>query len=195
MSHQVWVAGELALVVAPSRPMYCLPAMTRAPCVVTVRCRRFCHVEAQSVPPYASGTGPADTEGTSEHLKDVVEVEETAQGAGGSDPVESSPIRQREASLIPDGKNSSSTLAESDENSLAAEAVGTPLERKAEAMDTSRAVNATASATRPQVSSKEGKENAGYVKTGEPPVKTKPKPRPTLRRMGAQRKRLPSSAT
>lgn len=205
LPHQIRVAGELALVVAPGRPIQCLrcngQGHVRRECKVPrcAKCRRFGHGEAQCVPSYASVTGPADIEGASEHLMDVTEAEEAAQGAGGSDPVEASPSTPKEVGLSQEGENDevapadaatmTETVEKSAENRSEAEAAGASLERQTEAMETNRTETATGSAKRPHVDSEEVKDNAaGDANIGEPPVKatqtrrSTPRSRPPERR-------------
>ncbi|XP_077535227.1 uncharacterized protein LOC144174979 [Haemaphysalis longicornis] len=88
LPHQIRVAGELALLVAPGRPMQCLRCQgtghVRRDCKVPrcSRCRRFGHSEAQCVRTYAAVTGPVQREELDEHLMDVVEAEAAAEGTG-----------------------------------------------------------------------------------------------------------------
>lgn len=88
LPHQIRVAGELALVVAPGRPMQCLrcngTGHVRRECKVPrcSRCRRFGHSDAQCVRSYASVTGSAETEDATQHIMDVTEAEDAAKGSG-----------------------------------------------------------------------------------------------------------------
>ncbi|XP_049522626.1 uncharacterized protein LOC125945095 [Dermacentor silvarum] len=88
LPHQVRVGGELALVVVPGRPMQCLRCQgtghVRRECKVPrcSRCRRFGHVDDDCVKSYAAATGPAVTDVVAEHVMDVVEAEDAAEGAG-----------------------------------------------------------------------------------------------------------------
>lgn len=89
LPHQIRVAGELALVVAPGRPMQCLRCHTtghvRRECKVPrcSRCRRFGHTDAQCVRTYANVTRPAGGDDQSELVMDAMEAEEAARGTGG----------------------------------------------------------------------------------------------------------------
>lgn len=89
LPHQIRVAGELALVVAPGRPMQCLRCRgsghVRRECKVPrcSRCRLFGHADADCVRSYAVAAGSAESEPlTSEHMMDVIEAEDAAKGAG-----------------------------------------------------------------------------------------------------------------
>lgn len=86
LPHQIRVGGELALVVAPGRPMQCLRCRgvghVRRDCKVPrcSRCRRFGHTDAQCVRTYATATGPGAGVESSEQIMDIVEAEEAAEG-------------------------------------------------------------------------------------------------------------------
>lgn len=88
LPHQIRVAGELALVVAPGRPMQCLRCRAtghvRRECKAPrcSRCRRFGHTDMQCVRTYADVAGPVDGEFASEHVMDATEAEEAASGTG-----------------------------------------------------------------------------------------------------------------
>ncbi|KAH8039349.1 hypothetical protein HPB51_005679 [Rhipicephalus microplus] len=88
LPHQMRVAGELALVVAPGRPMQCLRCSgaghVRRECKVPrcSRCRRFGHGDAECVRSYAAVTVSAEAEDASEHIMDVTEAEDAAEGCG-----------------------------------------------------------------------------------------------------------------
>ncbi|KAH8033074.1 hypothetical protein HPB51_006079 [Rhipicephalus microplus] len=88
LPHQIGNAGELALVVAPGRPMQCLrcnvTGHVRRECKVPrcSHCRRFGHVDAQCVCFYASVAGSVDTVDVAQHIMDVTEAEDAAQGSG-----------------------------------------------------------------------------------------------------------------
>ncbi|XP_077519801.1 uncharacterized protein LOC144129517 [Amblyomma americanum] len=85
LPHQLRVAGELALVVVPGRPMQCLRAHgtghVRRDCKVPrcSQCRRYGHTDADCVRTYASATGLGKANDTVE-LMDVAEAEEAATG-------------------------------------------------------------------------------------------------------------------
>ncbi|XP_077551263.1 uncharacterized protein LOC144164899 [Haemaphysalis longicornis] len=152
LPHQIKVAGELALVVAPGRPMQCLRCKgqghVRRECRVPrcSKCRRFGHVDTQCVPSYASVTGPVDNEATSEHLMDVVEAEEAAEGAGGGEPSETTTVTPREDCLTQEVKTPEVTpattaapeedLGKSDEKCVAPEPPGALVGQHPEKMDT-----------------------------------------------------------
>lgn len=84
LPHQIRVAGELAMVVAPGRPMQCLRCRgtghVRRECKIPrcSKCRRFGHSDAECVRTYAAATGSASTEEVADHLMDVAEAEEAA---------------------------------------------------------------------------------------------------------------------
>lgn len=88
LPHQIRVAGELALVVAPGRPMQCLRCKgaghVRRECKVPQcsQCRRFGHVAAECVRSYAVVAGSKETEDAMEHIMDVTEAEDAAKGSG-----------------------------------------------------------------------------------------------------------------
>ncbi|XP_075545840.1 uncharacterized protein LOC142579483 [Dermacentor variabilis] len=85
LPHQVRVAGELALVVVPGRPMQCLrchgTGHIRRDCKVPrcSKCRRYGHADADCVRTYAPATGQGKTDEIAE-LMDVVEAEDAARG-------------------------------------------------------------------------------------------------------------------
>ncbi|XP_070392804.1 uncharacterized protein [Dermacentor albipictus] len=85
LPHQVRVAGELALVVVPGRPMQCLrchgTGHVRRDCKVPrcSKCRRYGHADADCVRTYAAATGLGKTDEIAE-LMDVVEAEDAARG-------------------------------------------------------------------------------------------------------------------
>lgn len=88
LPHQIRVAGELALVVVPGRPMQCLRCQgsghVRRECKVPrcSQCRRFGHSEDQCIRTYASATGPAEGDDAAQLVMDVAEAEDAAKGAG-----------------------------------------------------------------------------------------------------------------
>lgn len=88
LPHQVRVAGELALVVAPGRPMQCLRCKgtghVRRDCRVPrcSICRRFGHRDAQCVRSYAAVTSAATCDEIEEQTMDAAEAEDAAKGAG-----------------------------------------------------------------------------------------------------------------
>lgn len=94
LPHQIRVAGELALVVVPGRPMKCLrcngEGHVRRECKVPrcSLCRRFGHAEAQCTRSYASAVGPPGHDDESEHLMDAEEAEEAAKGTGDQEKTE-----------------------------------------------------------------------------------------------------------
>ncbi|XP_077497895.1 uncharacterized protein LOC144108563 [Amblyomma americanum] len=85
LPHQLRVAGGLALVVVPGRPMQCLrchgTGHVRRDCKVPrcSQCRRYGHADADCVRTYASATGLGKANDTAE-LMDVAEAEEAATG-------------------------------------------------------------------------------------------------------------------
>ncbi|XP_077486796.1 uncharacterized protein LOC144098137 [Amblyomma americanum] len=87
LPHQIRIGGELALVVAPGRPMQCLRCRgtghVRRECKVPrcSSCRSFGHENSQCVRTYASamGSGARDE---AEHLMDATEAEDAAKGTG-----------------------------------------------------------------------------------------------------------------
>ncbi|XP_077486753.1 uncharacterized protein LOC144098071 [Amblyomma americanum] len=87
LPHQIRVGGELALVVAPGRPMQCLrchgTGHVRRECKVPrcSNCRRFGHEDSQCVRTYASAMSPGERD-EAEHLMDATEAEDAAKGTG-----------------------------------------------------------------------------------------------------------------
>ncbi|XP_077512793.1 uncharacterized protein LOC144123966 [Amblyomma americanum] len=87
LPHQIRVGGELALAVAPGRPMQCLrchgTGHVRRECKVPrcSNCRRFGHEDSQCVRTYASAMGPGERD-EAEHLMDATEAEDAAKGTG-----------------------------------------------------------------------------------------------------------------
>ncbi|XP_077516551.1 uncharacterized protein LOC144126366 [Amblyomma americanum] len=85
LPHQLRVAGELALVLVPGRPMQCLrchgTGHVRRDCKVPrcSQCRRYGHADVDFVRTYASATGLGKANDTAE-LMDVAEAEEAATG-------------------------------------------------------------------------------------------------------------------
>ncbi|MDD9361657.1 MAG: hypothetical protein PV344_01870, partial [Anaplasma sp.] len=94
LPHQLRVAGDLALVVVPGRAPLCLRCRgtghIRRECRVPrcALCRRFGHDEGQCVRTYASVAEPVGGDDTSEHLMDVADAEEAAEGGGNELPAE-----------------------------------------------------------------------------------------------------------
>ncbi|XP_077542042.1 uncharacterized protein LOC144154812 [Haemaphysalis longicornis] len=197
LPHQIKVAGELALVVVPGRPMQCLrcngKGHVRRECKVPrcSRCRRFGHVDTQCVPSYASVTGPADNEGTTEHLMDVVEAEEAAQGAGGGEPSEATTVTPRESCLTQGVKTPEATppktavpeesSVKSDEKCLAAEPPGALAGQHPETMDTDGAATPAGTVKRPHLDAADVNDSSGNTNSEEPPAKTTQIRRPSFR--------------
>ncbi|KAH7934640.1 hypothetical protein HPB51_028999 [Rhipicephalus microplus] len=83
LSHQVQVAGELALVVVLGRAMQCLrchgTGHVRRDCKVPrcSKCRRYWHADADCIRTYASATGQSKADDR-EEMMDVVEADEAA---------------------------------------------------------------------------------------------------------------------
>ncbi|XP_077549858.1 uncharacterized protein LOC144162974 [Haemaphysalis longicornis] len=199
LPHQIRVAGELALVVVPGRPMQCLrcngQGHVRRECKVPrcTQCRRFGHLAAQCVPSYASVMGRADPDASAEHLMDVAEAEEAAQGTGGSETPGTTATTPSEADADAeegDAEDSRGTLTseeegadKSDERRSNAGASGEALVQGEETMDADMAVTAAGSAKRPHG---DEKDDAGDAHIGEPPVKATQgrrlslRPRPTI---------------
>lgn len=88
LPHQIRVAGELALVVAPGRPMQCLRCKgnghVRRDCKVPrcSLCKRFGHTDAKCERSYAAAVGQAESDKAAEQTMDVVEAEDAAKGTG-----------------------------------------------------------------------------------------------------------------
>lgn len=88
LPHQIRVAGEVALVVAPGRPMQCLRCQgtghVRRECKVPrcSRCRRFGHGEDECMRTYPSAIGSTEGEETAQLVMDATEAEDAAKGAG-----------------------------------------------------------------------------------------------------------------
>lgn len=86
LPHQLRVAGEMALLVAPGRPPLCLRCHSkghiRRECRVPrcSHCRRFGHEESECVKTYASVTGPTGEEDTTELVMDEADAEKAASG-------------------------------------------------------------------------------------------------------------------
>ncbi|XP_077528405.1 uncharacterized protein LOC144140091 [Haemaphysalis longicornis] len=198
LPHQIKVAGELALVVAPGRPMQCLrcngQGHVRRDCKVPrcSKCRRFGHVETQCVPSYASVTGPADSEGATDHLMDAIEAEEAAEGAGGGEPSENTTVTPREACLTQKVKTPEATpattappeedLGERDQKCSTPEPPAALVGQHPEKMDTDGAAASAESAKRPHVDAADENDNVGKKNSEEPPAKTTQIRRPSFRR-------------
>lgn len=88
LPHQILVAGKLALVGAPGRPMQCLrchaTGHVRRECKVPrcSRCRRFGHTDAQCVRTCADVAGPVGGDAARELVMDVSGAEEAARDTG-----------------------------------------------------------------------------------------------------------------
>ncbi|XP_075547378.1 uncharacterized protein LOC142581813 [Dermacentor variabilis] len=87
LPHQLRVAGDMALLVAPGRAPLCLRCHSkghiRRECRVPrcTHCRRFGHEESQCVKTYASVAGPVGGEDTAELVMDEADAEEAASEA------------------------------------------------------------------------------------------------------------------
>ncbi|XP_070395660.1 uncharacterized protein [Dermacentor albipictus] len=110
LPHQVRFAGELALVVAPGRPMQCLRCQgsghVRRDCKVPrcTICRRYGHEDGQCTRSYATATGQGVNQYTEKHLMDVSEAEEAAKGCGDLEA-----HKEQTSEKTPEGKQSQST--------------------------------------------------------------------------------------
>ncbi|XP_077492312.1 uncharacterized protein LOC144103482 [Amblyomma americanum] len=197
LPHQVRVAGELALVVVPGRPMQCLrcggTGHVRRDCKVPrcSKCRRYGHSEADCVRTYASATGHVAASVSAE-LMDVVEAEEAASGADDTGKAEGVAVQPAVASSNTD------TAVAQESGSPATDPSSTPVEtpkdgasssvhveRKAaseshdEKDDSLMNVGVTTPAKRPHAETKADGEKAAEPSVGEPPAKT-----PQARRAG-----------
>ncbi|XP_077485317.1 uncharacterized protein LOC144095459 [Amblyomma americanum] len=200
LPHQIRVAGELALVVAPGRPMQCLrchgTGHVRRECKVPrcSKCRRYGHADSDCVRTYAVATGLAMGVDTTEHIMDVAEAEEAAKGTDvttkpalttqssghpSGDRNTASGGGKEPGTVIPAGTNEGSS---SDGASHPAKNVDQPPTSE-EQMDQSgaRVTTVAAPAKRPHdPTDNEGDEPAdGGVE--QPPAKTGQSRRPTLR--------------
>nr|XP_037291102.1 uncharacterized protein LOC119186796 [Rhipicephalus microplus] len=194
--HQLKIAGELTLVVVPGRAPLCLRCKStghiRRDCRVPrcSRCRRFGHEDADCAKTYASVTGPAQESDALEHLMDEADSEETA-GVNPSCAVEDgSSCRQEEgvceAPGKPDaglpyegvGESSEKVDASSTGDTCLGSADETPSE--AEPMTGIESDSGTVTGKRPR---DEGKKDKGTTAASpdEPPAKTTPARRPTIR--------------
>ncbi|XP_075559291.1 uncharacterized protein LOC142590749 [Dermacentor variabilis] len=87
LPHQLRVAGDMALLVAPGRAPLCLRCHSkghiRRECRVPrcTHCRRFGHEESQCVKTHASVAGPVGGEDTAELVMDEADAEEAASEA------------------------------------------------------------------------------------------------------------------
>ncbi|XP_037579868.1 uncharacterized protein LOC119462610 [Dermacentor silvarum] len=87
LPHQLRVAGDMALLVAPGRAPLCLRCHSkghiRRECRVPrcTHCRRFGHEESECVKTYASVAGPVGGDDTAELVMDEADAEEAAREA------------------------------------------------------------------------------------------------------------------
>ncbi|XP_077551260.1 uncharacterized protein LOC144164897 [Haemaphysalis longicornis] len=179
LPHQIKVAGELALVVAPGRPMQCLrcngQGHVRRDCKVPrcSKCRRFGHVETQCVPSYASVTGPADSEGATDHLMDAIEAEEAAEALV----VEVKTPEATPATTAPPEED----LGERDQKCSTPEPPAALVGQHPEKMDTDGAATSVGTVKRSHVDAADGNDNMGNKNSEEPPAKTTQIRRPSFR--------------
>ncbi|XP_077539196.1 uncharacterized protein LOC144151904 [Haemaphysalis longicornis] len=198
LPHQIRVAGELALVVAPGRPMQCLRCHTaghvRRDCQVPrcSRCRRFGHRDEQCVKTYANVTGSTEREDSIELLMDTAEAEEAAKGVGEHSTVEAStaPGGPSGDGLKDPGNGRQPTEAfpplpvQQAEGGVDAPSVEVttdatePCEMETNVASPASSVIATAKRSHEEAGHKEGVEEGG---TGEPPQKAAVARRSSLR--------------
>ncbi|XP_077528898.1 uncharacterized protein LOC144141209 [Haemaphysalis longicornis] len=191
LPHQIRVGGELALLVAPGRPMQCLRCKgtghVRRECKVPrcSRCRRFGHADAQCVRTYANVTAPASGEDFAEHLMDVAEAEAAAQGTGNLQTAEASPG----VPPPPDG-NEPKTPEEPPAVDTAVQVEGEnnrqpnhvdPEPSGEKSMDVGESANTGSTTKRGLDKSDEGVEKGTTANSEEPPLKTNPGWRPSFK--------------
>lgn len=190
LPHQIRVAGELALVVAPGRPMQCLRCRgtghVRRECKIPrcSKCRRFGHGDAECVRTYAAATGSASTEEVADHLMDVAEAEEAAKGAGQDKPAatpDSSALDGRGKDLSnEESKQPPTTHGEGTEGGGASDAEGRPEPDTSEPGSSqeplvksgARATSVTGAAKRTHAERGNEKDQATDASNEEPPTKT-----------------------
>lgn len=179
LPHQIRVAGELALLVAPGRPMQCLrcegTGHVRRDCKVPrcSRCRRFGHMEAQCVRTYANVTGPTSVDAATELVMDVTEAEEAAQGTGDTLAAENAATSSVDAETkTPEQTaiDASPTLTE-DAASLQPDAVQ-PSASSHEMMQVAETPGVSGSAKRSHDKAGEGDAPPATSSSEEPPLKT-----------------------
>ncbi|XP_077519845.1 uncharacterized protein LOC144129595 [Amblyomma americanum] len=132
LPHQVRVAGELALVVAPGRPMQCLrchgTGHVRRECKVPRcrKCRRYGHTDTDCVRTYAVATGAVSKDDSAELLMDVAAAEESAKGIGEPEKhagvMDSSGPSSSDGGQKPEGAESSTNGMEASRDAISAPA-------------------------------------------------------------------------
>lgn len=195
LPHQIRVAGELALLVAPGRPMQCLRCQgtghVRRDCKVPrcSKCRRFGHADADCVRTYANVTGPAGREEFSEHLMDVAEAEAAAQGTGNLEKVEATPASPSQDTEPKNQEEAAACVTaipvDGLENQQPTEVE--PESSEDETMEAGGQASAGNNGKRGLDKTDEGEEDGAMATSEEPPLKTNPgrrsssvKPRPSV---------------
>ncbi|XP_042144018.1 uncharacterized protein LOC115308768 [Ixodes scapularis] len=197
LPHQLRVAGDLVLVVVPGRAPLCLRCRgkghIRRECRVPrcVLCRRFGHDESQCVRTYASVTGPLGNEDEAEHLMDVAESEAAAcDEAGGPLPGATPPDRtagdkkdfegEGEQRLQPAEPVIGDTPS-AEGTKTASSVPATTSCKKPEAMSVEVAGTSGAVAKRAREEGVDERPNSGEALPDEPPPKTAPVRRATVK--------------
>ncbi|XP_077538796.1 uncharacterized protein LOC144151569 [Haemaphysalis longicornis] len=217
LPHQIRVAGELALFVAPGRPMQCLRCHTaghvRRDCKVPrcSICRRFGHEDAQCVKTYAKVTGAAGSDDASDLLMDTAEAEEAAEGAGEALSPEVAPASLEpsdqgsqdsnhggqptmEFPPLPDAQGKGDEYGDDHFEEDAPEGMEEGDQQRTNSVSSASIVNATAKRSREETGHKQ--EAEGGSVNGEPPQKAAVVRRSTLRqRPGVQPGRKPPDTT
>ncbi|XP_077538322.1 uncharacterized protein LOC144150839 [Haemaphysalis longicornis] len=188
LPHQIRVAGELALVVAPGRPMQCLrchgEGHVRRECKVPrcSRCRRFGHTDTHCERSYASAVGPAGTDLATEYIMDAAEAAEAAKGSGDLGPEEAADETKDEAIAAAGGGDSGATGKPVDAGDLSKDGVTrTDNHLTASQNPDAMEVTETTVAKRAHVDVAEGDANDITAQADEPPMKATPGRRSTTR--------------
>lgn len=154
LPHQVRVAGELALVVVPGRPMQCLRCQgsghVRRDCKVPrcSICRRFGHEDAQCTRSYAAATGRGVSDYTEELLMDVTEAEEAAKGSGSLETQ-----KEPRSEKTPEGKQSQvTTEATTKTPATVTELAATPVPADDDTLESSDTEGTQAEPRKPRLS-------------------------------------------
>ncbi|XP_077512869.1 uncharacterized protein LOC144124077 [Amblyomma americanum] len=201
LPHQVRVAGELALVVAPGRPMQCLrchgTGHVRRECKVPrcTKCRRYGHADADCVRTYAVATGAVSKDDSAELLMDVAEAEESAKGIGEPEKhagaTDSSGPSSSDGGRKPEGAESSTNGMEASSDEISAPALqetdsavqetepATPSENHDKSG--ARSTSGPAPAKRPHAQTGTDGDKAAAPSVEEPPAKTTQGRRPSIR--------------
>lgn len=188
LPHQIRVAGELALVVAPGRPMQCLrchgEGHVRRECKVPrcSRCRRFGHTDNHCERSYASVVGLAGTDAAAEYIMDAAEATEAAKGSGDLVPEKTAAGATDETTAAAGGGDSGAPGKPGDSGDPSKDDV-TRTDDHLTASQTPEAMDVTGMpiAKRAHVDVAEGDANDLTDQADEPPTKATPGRRSTTR--------------